>query len=82
MFYHLTDCKVWCKITVGNKEMDEIILRLVNFSEAAKLLKVSRQTIYDWIKAGKLHPLAIGHLRFLDKGEIERLRQTKGNGGV
>ncbi len=52
-------------------------IRLLNFSAAARVLSVSRQTIYNWIKAGRLYPIAIGHLRFLDRGEIERLNDGK-----
>lgn len=57
--------------------MAEVTFRsteLLNYSEAVRLLGVSRQTLYAWIEKGKLHPLAIGRNRFLLRSEIERLK--------
>ena len=46
---------------------------LLTYVDAAKLLGVSRQTIYNWIKVGKLRPYEIGNNVFLHRLEIERL---------
>jgi excisionase family DNA binding protein len=60
--------------------MPEIKLQtedLITFSEAARLLNVTRMTIYAWIERGKLHPLNIARNKFLLKDEIEKLRNEK-----
>ena len=57
--------------------MEEITIRtpdLVTFTEAAKLLNVSRPTIYNLIEKQKLHVVAFGHNRYLLRAEIERLK--------
>ena len=46
---------------------------LINFSEAARLLKVTRTTIYAMIQRGELHPFGIAGRRYLFKEEIEGL---------
>ena len=46
---------------------------LLNFKDAAKLAKVSRQTIYNWIADGKLHPVSVGQQRFILEAEIKEL---------
>lgn len=48
---------------------------LVSPSEAAKMLKVSRQTIYNMIERGELHPIAIGNNRYFLKSELEIRRE-------
>jgi len=50
---------------------------LINFSEAARLLKVTRTTIYAMIQRGELHPFGIADRRYLFKEEIERLIDEK-----
>ena len=47
---------------------------LLSFTDAAKLAKVSRQTIYNWIDGGKLHPVKAGQQRFILRAEIEKLK--------
>lgn len=46
---------------------------LVTFSEAAKLLAVSRPTIYNLVTKEQLHPVVIGRNRYLLRTEIEGL---------
>lgn len=46
---------------------------LLTFSEAAKILNVSRPTIYNLVLREKLHPVLIGKNRYLLRTEIERL---------
>ena len=54
-------------------EVRLVINNLINYSDAARLLKISRQTIYALIKRGELHPLAIAERRYLLREEVERL---------
>jgi len=56
--------------------MSEILLQvsnLLNLSESATLLGVSRPTIYLLIKRGRLHPLIIADRPYLVKEEVDRL---------
>jgi excisionase family DNA binding protein len=46
---------------------------LVTLSDAAKLLGVSRPTIYNYIEKNHLHPVIIGNNRYLLKAEVEGL---------
>lgn len=56
--------------------MPEIKLQtddLMSFSEAARLLKVTRVTVYAMIERGDLHPFGIADRRYLFREEVERL---------
>ena len=56
--------------------MSEIRLQvsnLINYSTAARMLDVTRATIYAMINRGKLHPIEIAERRYLLREEIERL---------
>ena len=60
--------------------MPEIKLQtddLINFSEAARWLGVTRVTLYAMIARGELHPLTIADRRYLLKEEVERLINEK-----
>lgn len=60
--------------------MSEIRLQvnnLLNYTEAARLLQVTRVTIYAMIARGELHPLEIADRRYLLKEEVERLQSEK-----
>ncbi|MBA7466221.1 hypothetical protein ES707_01398 [subsurface metagenome] len=60
--------------------MPEIKLQtndLVSFSEAARLLKVVRMTIYNMIEREELHPFYIGQNRYLFREEVEKLANAK-----
>ncbi len=46
---------------------------LISFSDAARILKVSRVTIYAWIEKSLLHPISIADRRYLLKDEVENL---------
>jgi excisionase family DNA binding protein len=46
---------------------------LVTFTEAARLLNVSRPTIYNLVYKEQLHPVLIGRNRYLLRTEIEGL---------
>lgn len=57
--------------------VEEITIRtpdLVNFTDAAEILGVSRPTIYNLIEKQKLHIVAFGRNRYLLRAEILRLK--------
>jgi excisionase family DNA binding protein len=47
---------------------------LINFSDAAKLAGVSRQTLYKWLRQGKIRPIAISGGRLIDRNDILKLK--------
>jgi len=64
--------------------MPEIKLQtddLISFSEAARLLKVTRVTIYAMIRRGQLTPLAIADRRYLLKNEVNQLQSERATTG-
>lgn len=48
---------------------------LLTLTEAAKLLDVTRQTIHNRIKAGKLHVIRIDGVPFLMRSELLKERR-------
>jgi len=57
--------------------MSEIRLQvsnLLNYSESARTLGVTRVTIYAMIKRGELHPVVIADRRYLLREDVERLK--------
>ena len=61
--------------------MDELTIKtndLLTFTEAAKILMISRPTLYKLIKKGILHTVSIGNNRYLMRVEVERLLSEKG----
>lgn len=63
-----------------NAGMSEIRLQvsnLLNYSDAARLLQVTRATIYAMIARGELHPLDVADRRYLLREEVERLKDAK-----
>ncbi len=58
--------------------MEEITLEvsnLLNFTKAAEMLGVSRPTVYNLINRHQLHPILIGHNRYLLRDEVERIKR-------
>jgi excisionase family DNA binding protein len=53
-------------------------MELLTPQEAATLLKVHINTIYNWIEAGTIRATKIGDVWRIDKDDLERL--IKGNG--
>ncbi len=41
--------------------------------EVAKIFKVTRKTIYNWIESGKIKPIKIGNVIRIPKEEVERI---------
>ena len=62
--------------------MDRIIsittTNLVTFAEAAKILSVSRPTVYNWVRDNKLHPVQIGANQYLLRADVDALRLRTG----
>jgi len=52
---------------------------LIATSEACDLLGITRQTLYSWMKSGRLKPWTriTGTTWLFEKKEVERLRGTK-----
>jgi excisionase family DNA binding protein len=47
---------------------------LFTITEAAEELKVSRQTVYDWLRKGKLYTVTIGSIKFIPMDAIKRAK--------
>ncbi len=47
----------------------------VNQKRAAKILGVTRMTIWQWIKDGKIQAVIVGGLRMIPQSEVERLKR-------
>jgi len=47
----------------------------VNQKRAAEILGISRQTIWQWIKDGKIQAVIVGGLRMIPQSEVERLKR-------
>ena len=50
---------------------------LVNLSQAAEILGVSRVTVYKMIRRGDLSPVQVAGLPYVDKGEVEDLKRRR-----
>jgi len=49
----------------------------VNQTKAAKILGVSRMTLWQWITDGKLQAVIVGGFRMIPQSEIERLKRER-----
>lgn len=54
-------------------------MELLTIIEAAKFLKVSRQTIYKWIRDEKLFPIELEGIRRFDKKDLEHFVVSRKN---
>jgi len=50
---------------------------VVTVSEAAKLLEVTRVTIYRWIAANKIVSILFGRNRAIPRSEIDRIKKSR-----
>lgn len=50
---------------------------LINLSQAAEILGVSRPTVYDFIGRGELEPVRIADRQYLVKGDVEDLKRRR-----
>jgi len=58
-------------------ELHLTVSNLMSYSEAARHLGVSRQTVYAMIERGELRPFAIAERRYLMTVEVEQLRRDR-----
>jgi len=59
--------------------MEEITIKtddIVTLTEAAKMLNVSRPTVYNFISRHQLHPVVFGRNRYLIRNEVETLKNN------
>lgn len=59
--------------------MSEVRLQvsnLLNYTDAARLLGITRATVYAMIKRGELHPMAIADRQYLLKEEVEKVMNS------
>lgn len=47
-----------------------------SISDAAKLLNVSRPTLYRWIKTGVIHTTKIANFNKISKEEVDRIKNN------
>jgi len=52
----------------------------VTQTRAAKILNVSRMTIWQWLKEGKIQAVIVGGLRMIPLSEVERISNKKATG--
>jgi len=50
---------------------------LLSVGRVAKVLNVTRRTLYNWIEANKLVTIQLGGILFVPKTEVERLKNKK-----
>lgn len=60
---------------MGMREIKLYSNDLVDFSEAARRLGISRPTLYNWIAQGRLTPIQIGKVRYIPVQQIEQLQR-------
>lgn len=54
----------------------------ITFPQAAQLLSVSRQTVYEMVRRGDLtRIITVGEHRFLDRDEVTRLAKQREEDG-
>ena len=51
--------------------------RLMDVNDLAKYLKLQKQTIYNWLGAGKLSGIKVGGVWRFDRREIDRWLQSQ-----
>ncbi len=61
-----------------NEKID--VSDLINLTQAARYLRVSRMTISRWKKAGKLKVVYIGGFPYAPLGELIKIKEGNKNG--
>ena len=65
--------------------MKKELTNILTIQQAAKLVGVSRQTIYEWINSGFLNYTLLGHVKLINKdalfaaSEAKKQRNRSGN---
>ena len=52
-------------------------MKYVSVTQFAELFGISRQTVWKWIKAGKLKVIRLGKLYRIPVSEVERIKRGK-----
>lgn len=68
---HLVTMDKQVKVTVD-------LAHLHTPTEAARMLGVSRMTLWRWVKAGKITPVEINHLKLFLSHELNHLLTQRG----
>ena len=53
----------------------------VNQTRAAELLSISRMTLWQWMKDGKIQAVIVGGLRMIPQSEVERIKNEQATEG-
>ena len=53
------------------------IENVLNYSEAARQLGITRSTLYTWIEQGRFHPMQIGRGKYLGLVEVEKVKAER-----
>ena len=61
------------KAMSSRESLESLASRLIPISDGARLLGMSKQTIYNQMSNGKLKRVKVGHKVFLDRRELEGL---------
>lgn len=65
------------KATINSKPS---VPRLLKMKEVCELFKISKPTIYDWMRKGELHSIKIESRRFFLITDIEQLIEKHSSG--
>ncbi|MBA7559798.1 hypothetical protein ES708_01413 [subsurface metagenome] len=49
----------------------------INQTRAAEILGISRMTLWQWLKDGKVQAVIVGGLRMIPRSEIERIKNEQ-----
>lgn len=49
---------------------------LLSVGRAAKVLNITRRTLYNWIEGNKLVTIQLGGILFVPKSEVERIKKA------
>jgi excisionase family DNA binding protein len=50
---------------------------MLTIPQAAKALKVTRQTVWHQVEVGRIKALKVGHVALIPRDELERYRKTR-----
>jgi excisionase family DNA binding protein len=50
---------------------------LLNFTDAATILGVTRPTVYTMIERGELHPIPVADRQYLDRDAVKKLARER-----
>jgi excisionase family DNA binding protein len=59
------------------QDLELDLTKILNYSEASRILGITRATIYAMIRRGELHPVAIADRRYLNKEEVDKVNEHR-----